>query len=157
MERVTITVDEELLSEIDRLIATRGYPNRSEAIRDLARSGLRQAAEESGSVGDCVAALVYAYSHDERDLSKRLAQTFHDSHELSVAAMHVHLDHRTCLEVSVLRGASKEVRHLADYVIAEKGVRHGRLFALPADIKTEKHAHGGSRRDHAHVHVRNAG
>ena len=38
MQRVTITIDDELLAALDRMIATRGYQNRSEAIRDLARA-----------------------------------------------------------------------------------------------------------------------
>ena len=37
MQRVTITIDDELMDELDRIIAARGYQNRSEAIRDLAR------------------------------------------------------------------------------------------------------------------------
>ena len=44
MQRVTITIDDELMTELDRIIATRGYQNRSEAIRDLARAGIREAA-----------------------------------------------------------------------------------------------------------------
>ena len=45
MQRVTITIDDELMTELDRIIEARGYQNRSEAIRDLARAGIRQAAE----------------------------------------------------------------------------------------------------------------
>jgi CopG family nickel-responsive transcriptional regulator len=48
MHRVTITIDDDLDSELDRFMNTRGYDNRSEAIRDLARSGLQQAAIEIG-------------------------------------------------------------------------------------------------------------
>ena len=42
MQRVTVTLDDELVAEIDRIAAARGYQNRSEAIRDLARAGLRE-------------------------------------------------------------------------------------------------------------------
>jgi len=38
MQRVTITIDDELDAELDRFMKARGYANRSEAIRDLARS-----------------------------------------------------------------------------------------------------------------------
>ena len=51
MQRVTITIDDELAAELDRFMAARGYANRSEAIRDLARSGLQQAATEVGGRG----------------------------------------------------------------------------------------------------------
>jgi CopG family nickel-responsive transcriptional regulator len=59
MQRVTITIDDELMGELDRIIAVRGYQNRSEAIRDLARAGLREAQESVDGQRDCGAALVY--------------------------------------------------------------------------------------------------
>ena len=160
MQRVTISLDDDLAEEIDRFAAGRGYESRSEALRDLARNGLRQAAEDSDVKGSCVAALVYVYEHDLRDLPKRLAHTFHDHHELSVSAMHVHLDHETCLELNILRGDAKSVRKLGETVIAERGVRYGRLVVMPADIEVEKHKHAhhqGSSRHHSHTHVRRAG
>ena len=54
MQRVTITIDDELMTELDRIIASRGYQNRSEAIRDLARAGIREAAETLDATRDCV-------------------------------------------------------------------------------------------------------
>jgi CopG family nickel-responsive transcriptional regulator len=76
MQRVTITLDDDLMADLDRIIASRGYQNRSEAIRDLARSGLEQAAVEVAGTRNCVAALVYVYDHHARDLPKRLTQEF---------------------------------------------------------------------------------
>jgi hypothetical protein len=35
MQRLTITVDDDLVADVDEFIAARGYANRSEAIRDL--------------------------------------------------------------------------------------------------------------------------
>ena len=158
MQRVTIALDDELMTEIDRLVEARGYQNRSEAIRDLARAGIRQTNEEASPARDCVAALVYVYDHEQRELAKRLTRSFHEHHDLSLAAMHVHLDHESCLEVAVLRGKSNEVEHLAEHVIAERGVRHGRLVMVPVSPEEQTHAHGtkhGHR--HTHLHVRKAG
>ena len=157
VQRITIVLDDELLAEVDRLIQRRGYQNRSEAIRDLARNGIRQAAEEADVRGDCIAALVYAYDFGERDLTKRLAKTVHDHHDLSVASLQVHLDHDSRMEVLVLRGDRDEVGHLAEHIIAERGVRHGRLVAMPVEMKDEKHSHGNASHKHLHVRVRKAG
>jgi CopG family nickel-responsive transcriptional regulator len=158
MQRATITLDDEFVAELDRMIAQRGYQNRSEAIRDLARAGMRQATEDSGMAGNCVAALVYVYDHESRELSKRLTHLFHDHHDLSLSAMHVHLDHGSCMEVAVLKGEARDVRHLADHVIAERGVRHGRLVMVPVDAEAEKHAHTHAKsHKHLHLHVRKAG
>ena len=144
MQRVTITLDDDLMAGLDRIIAARGYQNRSEAIRDLARSGLEQAAVEVADARPCVAALVYVYDHHARDLPKRLTQKFHDHHNLSQATLHVHLDEASCLEVTVLKGRGAEVQAFADRVIAERGVRHGHVVYMPAP-EGVAHSHSHSR------------
>ncbi|WP_398465090.1 nickel-responsive transcriptional regulator NikR [Tardiphaga sp.] len=135
MQRITITLDDDLMEELDALIAVRGYQNRSEAIRDLTRAGMQQAAEEQGKSGDCVAALVYVYDHAQRDLSRRLVDTYHHHHDLSLATLHVHLDDDNCMEVTALRGPGKDVQHFADHIIAERGVKYGRVVMMPAGKK----------------------
>jgi CopG family transcriptional regulator, nickel-responsive regulator len=150
MQRVTITVDDELAAELDRFMAGRGYANRSEAIRDLARSGLQQAATEVGGTRPCVAALVYIYDHEARELPKRLTRDFHAHHDLAHTTLHVHLDHESCMEVTVLKGRGAEVQQFADRIIAERGVRHGHVVYLPAD---GAHSHGRGE-THSHGHGR---
>jgi CopG family nickel-responsive transcriptional regulator len=155
MQRITITIDDDLMTDLDRVIETRGYQNRSEAIRDLARAGLQQAVQDADASRDCVGALVYVYDHSARDLAKRLVHSFHDHHDMSLATLHVHLDHDSCMEITVLKGRTRDVQHVADHVIAERGVRHGRLVLVPVEIGSEVHAHAGEpahRHSHAHVH-----
>ncbi len=150
VQRVTITMEDELLAALDALVTRRGYQNRSEALRDLTRAGLRQAAPpEPGA--PCVATLVYVYDHARRDLPNRLANEFHDHHQLAISTLHVHLDAGSCLEVAVLKGPAEAVQHMADHVIAERGVRYGQLVMMPggggdaAVPGVAPHAHGGGK------------
>jgi CopG family nickel-responsive transcriptional regulator len=136
MQRITVTLDDDLLREID----ARGHANRSEALRDLLRAGLRQAAEAAAPTGRCAAALAYVYDHHRRDLPARLTDAFHDHHDLSVATLHVHLDHHACMEVAVLKGEAAAVRRFAEAVAAERGVRHGQLLLMSPD-PGEPHEH----------------
>ncbi len=155
MQRVTITVDDDLMAELDKLIATRGYQNRSEAMRDLARAGMQQTATATAPDQHCVAALVYVYDHGVRELAKRLTHAFHDHHDMAVSTLHVHLDHESCMEVTVLKGQAGEVAQFAERVIAERGVKHGRLVTVPVQVRAERHAHGQQESHrHEHVHVR---
>lgn len=133
MQRVTVTLDDDLMTDLDRMVEEHGYQNRSEAIRDFARAGMQQAAHRAGGGGECVAALVYVYDHAARDLSSKLVKNFHGHHDMSLASLHIHLDNDTCMEVTALRGHSREVQHFADHIIAERGVRHGRLVMIPAE------------------------
>ncbi|SFZ86281.1 CopG family transcriptional regulator, nickel-responsive regulator [Devosia enhydra] len=152
MQRVTVTLDDELMAEIDQLIAQRGYQNRSEAIRDLARAGLQAAASDTGSDAACVGVLSYVYDHAARDLARRLTSTFHDHHDLTIASLHVHLDPENCLEVGILKGPMAQVQHFADHVIAERAVRHGSLQVVPVVAGGEQKHSRGEGHDHGHHH-----
>ena len=149
MQRITITLDDDLMDELDRMIAAQGYQNRSEAIRDFTRAGMQQAAQKMGKAGSCVAALVYVYDHAARDLSRRLVENYHGHHDLSMATLHVHLDGDNCMEVTALKGTGAEVQHFADHIIAERGVRYGRLVMIPTETPPKKAA-ANRRPSHRH-------
>lgn len=125
VERFSIAMNAELLKKFDELIGLKGYPNRSEAIRDLVRNALVE--ERWTHPAEKVAATVtLVYDHHTRELAERLAHIQHHHGAIVVAATHIHLDNDNCLEVVILRGKSKEVRRLAELLIAQKGVKHGR-------------------------------
>lgn len=130
MHRVTITLDDDLMAALDRFMAARGYQNRSEVIRDLARIGILEA-DAADNDGNCAAAVVYVYDHDTRQLPKRLTQAYHDQHDMALATCHVHLDQERCMEVTMLKGQRSEVRHFAEHLIAERGIRYGHIVLVP--------------------------
>jgi CopG family transcriptional regulator, nickel-responsive regulator len=154
MERVTISVSDEFAGELAAFMARRGYDNRSEALRDLARLGLDQARIDSKAEGECLATLSYVFNHHTRELARRLTESHHAHHDLQVATMHVHLDHESCLEVAVLRGEAGHVQTFADAVIAERGVKHGQVRFIPVTVDRLAHTHPGAAhaRPYRHSH-----
>jgi CopG family transcriptional regulator, nickel-responsive regulator len=152
VQRITITIDDDLLNAIDELCRRHHYTSRSEAIRDLVRRAetREQASHHTGS--QCVATLSYVYEHHTRDLAKRLTNSQHDHHDLSVATLHVHLDQEDCLEVAVLRGRVEDVQGLADSITSQRGVRHGHLEILPAPHPNGHRPSGTYRHAKGHRH-----
>lgn len=153
MERFTISLDESLARQFDALIANRGYSNRSEAVRDLIRAAIEGDRQRDEPSGFCVANLSYVYNHHERELAERLTGLQHDHHDLTVAALHSHLDHENCLESVILKGPTREVRQFADALVAERGVRHGKLNVIALEAE---HHHAHDEHGEAHVHLRPA-
>jgi CopG family transcriptional regulator, nickel-responsive regulator len=138
MQRVTVTIDDDLIADLNQFIAKRGYTNRSEAVRDLARAAIQQATlDMGGGPHRCVGAVIYVYDHSARQLPQRLVEVSRDRPDLSRTTLHVDLDHGRCMEVMVLRGLTEEVRQLSDQVIAQRGVQHGRLVLVPIDFKSK--------------------
>lgn len=152
MERITITIEEDLLSAVDALVKKRGYGSRSEIFRDMAREMLaREAIGADWQVDNdrpCYGALTYVYDHHIRELAGRLTDSHHTHHALSVATTHVHLNPENCLEVSILSGTAGELRKFADSVTGQRGVRYGRLHIVPVSESAE--VGRISRRSHNH-------
>lgn len=152
MRRITITIDDDLLVAVDALCLRRGYTSRSEAFRDIVRDTLDRRGTEDPKA-PCIATLSYVFEHASRDLAGRLTRAHHEQHDISVASMHVHLDHESCLEVSVLRGPAGALAAFADGVATQRGVRHPRLHLIPTKLSNVKHRHGGRSAMHSHVHA----
>jgi CopG family nickel-responsive transcriptional regulator len=157
MERFTISLEQALAADFDRLIRERGYTNRSEAVRDMLRAALERQRVEHDDRTHCVASLSYVFGHHERELADRLTALQHAHHDLCVSTTHVHLDHDDCLETLLLRGPTAAVRRFADALVAERGVRHGQLNLITVEVSDRgakyAHVHSHDTQGHAHPHV----
>ncbi|AKH19141.1 nickel-responsive transcriptional regulator NikR [Sedimenticola thiotaurini] len=152
MERITISLDDELISQFEEYLKRRNYRNRSEAIRDMIRDTLEADRMEQTDSSHCVGTLSYVFNHEERELARRLTHAHHHHHDVSVSTLHVHLDHENCLETVVVNGPTRQVEAFANAVITQPGVRHGRLNLIPVEVHQEHHHHGSGAQKHSHTH-----
>lgn len=128
LERIGVSLEDELLEKFDALIAEKGYASRSEAIRDLIRDALVQRSwSESNGREERVAVVTLVYDHDSSSLAQKLAHIQHENHKAVVSALHVHLDEHNCLEVLVLRGRGRDVISMGEGLASTKGVKYGKL------------------------------
>jgi len=152
MERITMSLDEDLTREFDALIAKRGYTSRSEAMRELLRREIEANRVQYERHAYCVANLSYVYNHQVRDLAERLTEAQHAHHDLVVATTHVHLDHEHCLESVMLKGPMAAVRSFADGVQTERGVAHGQLNVITVETGDD-HSLAGGHQHRGHMHL----
>jgi len=152
MERITMSIDEDLATAFDELIEARGYTSRSEAMRDLLRREVEAHRVKHEPKLPCVACLSYVYNHHVRDLAERLTAAQHAHHDLVVATTHVHLDHEHCLENVFLKGPTAAVRAFADGIRAERGVAHGQINLITVE-SGDAHLPSGAHHHHGHKHL----
>ena len=128
IQRFGVSIGSGLLVKFDELIAKKGYTNRSEAIRDLIRNKLVEAEwENSTDKQASIGTITIVYDHHTREIGDRLTDLAHDHHNLVISSTHVHLTHRSCLEVMMVKGCGKEIRAFSDRVLSIRGVKHGKL------------------------------
>jgi CopG family transcriptional regulator, nickel-responsive regulator len=124
--RFGISMSADLLEKFDRIVARKGYSNRSEAIRDLIRDELVETEWESEEA-EVAGTITLVYDHHIKGLSHLLLEQQHEYHDLILTSTHVHLDHHNCLEVLIVKGKAAEAKKVAEKLISIKGVKHGKL------------------------------
>jgi CopG family transcriptional regulator, nickel-responsive regulator len=154
MQRFTISLDDALASQFDAFIESRGYSNRSEAVRDLIRAELDTEQVQALRAAWCVATINYVYDHHDRTVTQKVLSLQHDHHDLVVTSLHTHLDHDHCLETVVVRGLTKSVTQFAQMLIALRGVRHGTLQLVPLNKAGHSHTHEHEKSASSHVHLK---
>jgi CopG family transcriptional regulator, nickel-responsive regulator len=124
--RFSVSLPPKLLSDYDKMVTEKGYDNRSTAIADMMRAQLVEHRQKTGS-GDIAGTITLVYDHHTQHVLEVLTSIQHDHHAVIASTMHVHLDHRNCLEVLVVRGRAAQIKKIADELIAARGVKHGKL------------------------------
>jgi CopG family nickel-responsive transcriptional regulator len=124
--RFSISLPSGLAAQLDRMVGGRGFKNRSQAIGEMVRAQLSELKVETGT-GSTAGTISLVYDYRKRNLQTTLSAIQHKYYLLIVSSMHVHLEQHHYLEVLLVQGPPREVRHLADELITCKGVKHGKL------------------------------
>lgn len=126
LKRFGVSLEEDLLKELDHFVLEKGFPNRSQAIRHLVKNNrVEENWEENKEVAG---AIVLVYDHHISDLQNRSTEIQHEYYEAILSVQHVHLDHHNCIETIAVKGKAKVLQKLADKLITMKGIQHGKLI-----------------------------
>lgn len=133
VSRISISLQPDLLDELDRMVASRGYSSRSQAIGEMVNY---QLVEHKRKLGNDVMAgtLTLLYNRATRGLQERIADLQYQCIDEVISSLHVHLTEDKMLEVVLLQGPAKKLQLIADEMIALRGVITGRLQLLAAAI-----------------------
>jgi CopG family nickel-responsive transcriptional regulator len=131
IKRFGVSLEEDLLNELEALAKKRKLSNRSQAIRFLIRkSSVQEKWDGNEKVSGCI---VIIYDHHKRELLAKSTDMQHRYQHLILSVQHAHLDHNNCLETIIVRGKAKELMALSDSLIGLKGIKHGDLVMSITD------------------------
>lgn len=112
-KRISITLPEDLFTELEETTFSVGYKKRSQAIADAVRRFvLDYRLLHQIKVGECAGTITFTYKHNIRGLSETLTKIQHKYSEIINASLHIHLDEDTCLETLTVRGEIEKVKEL---------------------------------------------
>ncbi|PAF53870.1 nickel responsive regulator [Helicobacter sp. 13S00482-2] len=139
--RFSVSLQENLLNELDTRIIKNGYSSRSELVRDMIREKLVEdswdAQNNSSCENDYIAVLVIVYDHHQRELNQRMIDIQHNSSVSILCNTHVHIDSCNCLETIILRGSPIQVQKLSLEIGGLRGVKFSKLTKASSFEKDE--------------------
>ena len=129
--RFSISLEEELLKELDQFAQDNSFANRSQALRHLIEKNI---IEKKWQCNNMVAgAIVLIYDHHKKDISTKSNDIQHNYFEVILSSQHYHLNHDICLEIIAVKGYAIKLTELSDKLISIKGIKHGKLIMSKTD------------------------
>ncbi len=130
VDRFTVSLDTELLAAFDAYIASRGYVNRSEAVRDLIREALITNRLLDGVV-PVVAIITFVCDHRSVAAPRRARRVILEARALSPACTQTPIDADRDLWTVGVRGPSQTVQSFSNRIQAIRGVSAVRTLFVP--------------------------
>ncbi len=133
LSRIGVSLPSNLLNSFDQILHTRGYSSRSEGIRDAIRSYIRYYKWMADITGMRQGVITLVYDHHQRGLIASITDIQHDFMDLIQASLHSHVSHNRCVEVLLVKGDAKDVKAVAERLMAQKGVETVKLTTIPLE------------------------
>jgi CopG family nickel-responsive transcriptional regulator len=128
---VSISLTNDLLQKIDKLIEEKGYSSRSEAIRDGVRNLLSEYELSKFERGEVTATITVISEHERHDVDEKLTQLRHEYDEIVTGNMHIHVGKMYCLEVFITEGDSEQTLNFIGRVRAMRGIQQVKYTIVP--------------------------
>lgn len=126
VSRISVSLPEELLQQLDAMVIARGFQSRSQAIAEMINHQINAHKEQLGNEV-MAGTITLHYDHSTPGLQKRLADLQHEHVREVISSLHVHLMHSQTMEVILVQGPAAELALIADEMITSRGVIAGKL------------------------------
>ncbi len=127
MPIVSISLNEEILKQIDNLQSTMGFSGRSDAIRAGIRSFVSEEKQKQDLSGE-VNAILLVVHNDEYD--NEVNGIKHSYEDLITMHLHNKIDGEKCMELFILKGESEKVTEITKNFQINKKMDTIKLVAL---------------------------
>ncbi len=109
MTIISVSLNEKILNQIERIQKEYGYSGRSEVIRASVRNLISDSKETDKLTGHINSILILIHRHDAEDSVSDIKHNFKD---ITKTQIHSHLERERCLEIFVLQGDAERVKEM---------------------------------------------
>ncbi len=111
MAVISISLNDKMLDEIDKIQEELGFSGRSEVVRAGTRMLIADRKEKERLIGTITSILLLIHSQEVEDAVTRIK---HDFEDITNTQVHSHLRGGKCLEIFVLDGDAERIKKLVE-------------------------------------------
>ena len=131
LKRFGVSLEEDILSELDKYADVNGFANRSQAIAFLIG---RYVTEQKWQCNNIVAGtIIIMYDRDKKEIAAKIAAIEPGYSDAILSSSQYYIDNNNCMHITTVRGEAHRLTELADRLATIKGIRHGKLVMSRAD------------------------
>ena len=127
MPIVSISINDEMLDDIDKLMKELGFSGRSELVRAGIRSLISEEKERQDLLGLLHALLLVI--HDEES-EQEVTSTKHTFDELINTHIHSKIENNKCLEIFLLKGEADKIKNMTKEFQTNKKMERVKLIPM---------------------------
>ncbi|MGC8936774.1 MAG: CopG family ribbon-helix-helix protein [Candidatus Methanomethylicaceae archaeon] len=125
---ISVSIPDELLIELDKVLGREWCASRSEVLRQALRKYISEYRTVESIKGRVVATLTVLYYKSEKGEEQLRLQ--HEFGDIISAFFHLHVNDDACLEVMVVKGDAQRLRGLIDGLKANRLVKQINLSLM---------------------------
>ncbi|MDD4516636.1 nickel-responsive transcriptional regulator NikR [Massilibacteroides sp.] len=131
IKRFGVSLEDDLLEELDAYVNENGFANRSQAIRFLIEKNV---AEKKWQCNHIVAGtIVIMYENEKKEIAARITSIEKIYKQVILSSTIHYIDGDHCLHITAVMGEAHVLTELSDKLTTIKGIRHGKLVMGRAD------------------------
>ena len=131
LKRFGVSLEEELLDQLDKYANANGFANRSQAIGFLIG---KYVTEQKWQCNNIVAGtIIIMYDRNKKDIASRIASIQLIYTDAILSSSQYYIDNDNCMHIATVRGEARRLTELSDRLTTIKGIKHGKLVMSRAD------------------------
>ena len=109
MTIISVSLNDNILNDVEKIQNDYGYSGRSEVIRAGLRLLISKNKETEKLTGEINSILIIIHHHDSENL---VSEIKHDFKDITKTQIHSHFEDNKCLEIFVLQGIAERIKEM---------------------------------------------
>jgi CopG family nickel-responsive transcriptional regulator len=126
VSRISVSLPPEVSRALDRLVAARGFENRSQAVTSMINESLIEHQREA-AVGIMAGTITLFYNQGRKNILGDLAALKRRFIDEVIGSLQVQLEHNHVMDVILVQGPVRILQRITDRLVTCKGVKAGKL------------------------------